>query len=137
MMLSIIIDELYKLVGHDGSEILTADLPEPLNRRGFHIQEMTDLAWHFGVKIVTIERQPVSSRLSPHGQIFDFPIMQGDTRFQQYTMHCDGVMAGIGRSGIPHACAWFRRKLYDPNGLVYDDIENQFFKPTELYAFCN
>lgn len=41
-------DTLITIVGHDGSEIIRPDKEEPLNRRGFHPQELVDAVLKMG-----------------------------------------------------------------------------------------
>lgn len=48
-------DYLIKCLGHDGTEILYPDLPEPFCRRGFNVFELLDLAvhrFHYGILLL-------------------------------------------------------------------------------------
>jgi hypothetical protein len=60
MALDIPVAELIRLVGHDGSEIVNPELPEPGCRRGFHIQEMIEACWSQGHSVTPIEVFPQS-----------------------------------------------------------------------------
>ena len=53
--LSVIFDE----IGHDGSQIVKPELPEPMCRRGFHPQELIHLCLNHGHAATRVELYPV------------------------------------------------------------------------------
>ena len=48
-------DEIIRLIGHDGSEIMDASLPEPYGRRGFHVQEVIEALWTLGWSVTEFD----------------------------------------------------------------------------------
>lgn len=88
-------------VGHDGSE------------RGFHSQEIIDLANHDGYATTEIQRMPSGVNPKTYETVkIDFP--QGnDRRFAEHLFLERGIVMGskLGRS---HAVAWNGRVATDP-----------------------
>lgn len=60
---------VYEAIGHDGSEIIWPDLPDPYCRRGFHPQELIDMAWNHGWAVTSFEVHPQSASFD--GRISD------------------------------------------------------------------
>jgi hypothetical protein len=52
-------DSVIKAIGHDGSDIVQPELPEPDGRRGFHPQELIKAAYDHGFHMVWVEAQPI------------------------------------------------------------------------------
>jgi len=113
MVLNVPVKELLDKLGHDGSEILWPDQPEPLRRKAFHYEEFQMLALdHYGVVLcpflIGLQYSPTGE--NAHTIKFD---LQGVLDI------CDGVLLGsyIG-SNKNHAVAWnaTERLLYDPSG---------------------
>jgi hypothetical protein len=50
-----------KHIGHDGSEFIWPEMPEPMRRRAFHIQECLDIAMKLGFAPVQVEANPIST----------------------------------------------------------------------------
>lgn len=106
-------------VGHDGSDIVWPDLPEPVRRRSFHIEELQYAAYYFGYHLVpfvaAVEHEPVPDSLS---HIVD---LRG--KFQIALHKYDGVLLG-NYVGSPnrHAVAWNAKEklIYDPSGRITD-----------------
>lgn len=128
MALGIPYAKVTELVGHDGSEIIWPELPEPLRRRGFHIQEMIRVAWmrdylvtpilaHFVVTPDTVHKLQVTQ--------LDFA--------QKLLQNHSGVLTGQGIKNN-HAIAWDHKtqRIFDPNGLVYAP-ENGHFTPETFW----
>ena len=59
MALEIPVVELLEELGHDGSELVFPNLPEPACRRGFHIQELVHVALRHGFALTPVELFPV------------------------------------------------------------------------------
>lgn len=122
--LDVPVQELINIIGHDGSEILFPEDPEPFCRRGFHPQEIIDVCLLKQFGVIAIHNQPVSELKSG---MYTVPV--SSERMPYYLENYSGVLTGIGYTGQPHAVAW-GAKIYDPNGLIYD-LENfnieQFF----------
>jgi len=112
-------DLLLDKIGHDGSQIIFPDLPEPLCRRGFLGQELA-------YTLLTLGWLVASYEFAPYG------IVDGDHAFEMRWENMDDVKSTILRNSIgviagivnttnrPHATAWDGKKCYDPSGFVYD-----------------
>lgn len=118
------LDRILGLVGHDGSEVIFPDLPEPNGRRGFHIQELVTAALQMGIRPVEIEAHPVREG----DYKIEFPTQSCDDRFLGYLARHVGVLGGVGLLSYNyHAVAWDKRLVYDPSsGLSYKLNEAPF-----------
>lgn len=114
-----------ELIGHDGSAITHAGLPEPLKRRGFHIQEIIDVALYLGYAMTEIQHSPqiVSKPWTPnlgHTDCLVAPVQitKGDDASRRFKRHIDesqGILAT--RTKIQsHAWAYEDGTIYDPDG---------------------
>jgi hypothetical protein len=103
---------------HDGSEVAWPQLPEPLCRRGFHIQELIFLAWEYKKFVTPFEAIPL---LTSQGQPpIDVPFTEPPQKRLAWIMAAhEGVITGLAPSGMPHACSWDRSLCLDPNGTRY------------------
>ena len=119
MLLNEPMDVLVEELGHDGSEIWWPELFGCMQYRGFHVQEFLDLCYKRG-KIIF----PVESVLTlgfPPIQEAKSIKMDNEKRFKMYTRSFKGILYGLVPSTrIFHACAWDRKKVYDPRGKVTD-----------------
>lgn len=116
MVLDVQVSELIKKEGHDGSEIYWPELPDPLSRRGFHIQEMIRLCDDFGFHVTPFEPCPVAisaDRDSPK----QLPVDWGQDVLKIFT-NSVGVLDGQTMNGSPHAVASEFGKIFDPGGRV-------------------
>jgi hypothetical protein len=111
-------DFITKFVEHDGSQVVWPNLPEPERRRGFHIQEMIDVAYSLEYLVTPIEPMP-THRPRPDVPVQLFP-MRRSRNIQELIANHIGVFTGEGRSGKRHAVAWDGNKIHDPNGTIYD-----------------
>jgi hypothetical protein len=117
------VNDICKQVGHDGSQILWPELPDPQKRRAFHIQEMIDVAWSRGFCVSPIEGHPVS--LVQHCNFrdtFTVPMLHGNMyRLNRYLELSQGVLTGLNLSGRRHAVAWDGQHILDPaSGEAYE-----------------
>jgi hypothetical protein len=122
-------ETLIERIGHDGSEIIWPDLPEPQRRRAFHIQECINaVALDWGVTPFEL-----IGRISPNG------VLISEINFQYPKLDTwTGVALGLGMvSGNRHAVAFCNGEIFDPNGLRYDfEIKSgSRFKPELIYRF--
>lgn len=105
MLLTVFPQKLVAEIGHDGSEIVFPDEPEPLNRRGFYIEEINRVLMEkYSCVLVSLNFPG-----SPAG---DAPL------------NFDGILLGrsVGSSSPEsHAVVWkaSERRIYDPNGSSY------------------
>ena len=65
-VLGLTLEDLLKRIGHDGSEVIWNYLPDPEKRRGFHPQEMIDVAETMGVSDHA-HRGPADVQAPAHG----------------------------------------------------------------------
>lgn len=106
-------------VGHDGSAIVTPSLPEPLCRRGFHIQELIDVCLRHNSAVTPVELCPI---LSPRSDVEPrevFADKAGWRRFACAINGSRGVIEGASRRCF-HAVAYDHGRIYDPDVGEYD-----------------
>lgn len=114
MVLDIPVTEIFETLGHNGSEIIFPDEPEPYCRRSFHIQELIDICMLRNIGVVAVELHPVSEA---QGRQYKVPV--SDRRLDYYLVNYSGVLVGVGSAGKPHAVAWSGVRVFDPNGTTY------------------
>jgi hypothetical protein len=115
MVLEVRTGDIIDRLGHDGSQILWPLQPEPLCRRGFHIEEMQYVALRLG-KVLTgflpkLAYQP-APECTPFWIHFDYD-------YNHLLTFLDGVMVGsYYESKQAHAVAWNAKEgmIYDPAG---------------------
>ena len=122
MVLDIPVADFFGLVGHDGSEKAFPMLPDPMARRGLHIQECINACLKLRYSVTPVELFPVIGATPPHEQ--NFVVLFGDDenanwrRFEQVIQTSAGVLEGIGRRCL-HAVAYDRGMIFDPDGCQY------------------
>ena len=105
-------------MGHDGMEMWWPKQRQPFCFRGFHIQEILDVAITYGLMLMPIEPYPVSN-----GRVVNL----GEDRFENYMKMYPGIVVGES-----HAVAWDTQKYFDPKyGLDVNIID---FSIRELWA---
>ena len=62
MVLDLPLSAIFDEIGHDGSQIIWPDLPEPTCRRGFHPQELIHVCLNHGHAATRVELYPVLAR---------------------------------------------------------------------------
>ena len=62
MVLDLPLAAIFEEIGHDGSQIMRPDLPEPTCRRGFHPQELIHVCLSHGHAATRVELFPVLRR---------------------------------------------------------------------------
>ena len=125
-VLGITLEDLLKRIGHDGSEVIWNYLPDPEKRRGFHPQEMIDVAETMGVAITPIEGRPTSrplltDRTRPRCPVPPFEVpLDIHPRWGRYLEGSVGVLTGLNLIGRPHAVVWDGFQILDPaSGETY------------------
>src|SRR5690606_25476948 len=103
-------------IGHDGSEAVWPHLPEPLCRRGFHIQECIRVAIAMDKWVTPFELLPATAAADGESDlpIYDEPQF---TLFDNLVNNYTGVITGRGVT--PHAVAFENGQIYDPEGYTY------------------
>lgn len=117
MVLDKSIKELIEKIGHDGSEIVFPELPEPGRRRGFHIQEFIRVILESGYSVMPIEALPCSTPDGEHEYSIDF--LNFEDRFRDLMATVPGIITGSA-SKWNHAVAWSGWRIYDPLGEIYN-----------------
>jgi hypothetical protein len=111
---------LIRQLGHDGSEIVRPEKPDPESRRSFHIQELIDYCYRHEIAVTPIEANPSSHVEEGKKQFLEFQGGNQD-RMLRYLQNSVGVLTGqsVG-SGQFHAVAWngHSSKVYNPNGII-------------------
>lgn len=132
MALGISFSEMIARIGHDGSEIIWPELPEPQRRRTFHIQECLAVCLRLGLGTVEIQMGPC---LTPDGKVvYEVPC---PVDFRKLMSISIGVMLGRGRQ-MGHAVAWDGKSIYDPAGWIYDiDRDSAIFSPSSYFLISN
>lgn len=112
------VEAVIATVGHDGSEITHAGLPEPMNRRGFHPQEMIKMCLQDGMSVTPIELAPqaiASRHMSSLSKAFD---TGGWDWFKENLFSTTGVIECRTSVGTGHAMAYQGEghfaTIYDP-----------------------
>src|SRR5262245_38829094 len=108
--LDVSVRELIAEIGHDGSDIIFPDQPEPYSRRSFHIQEFISPCLKRDYALLIVEAVPT---IHP-----DYPIQfpEGNAfRIIELMKEYIGVLAGEHEGGKPHAMAWDKQHYYDPD----------------------
>jgi hypothetical protein len=109
------VKDMMEAIGHDGSEIIFPDLPEPMSRRGHHVQECIRVAMRFGYYSTPIELLPATASKGC-AQVFQLPDCRDlfDTKIRTSR----GVLECTGRR-FDHAVAFGYGTIYDPDGHTY------------------
>lgn len=127
MVLNMPFTAITSLVGHDGSEVLYPELPEPLCRRGFHIQELTRICFQNGFAVIPIQKEPAGS---PDGQRIHK--IENLEFFNKCLRHYTGVMIGQGRQH-QHAVAYSEGLIFDPSYKI-TPYPSPVFEPHTFYV---
>jgi len=138
MALKISYETLINEIGHDGSTIIFPELPEPGKRRGFHMQEIIDVAIKRGVAVTPIEALSYST---PDG-LKEFALRFGIEkikRFQNHLTEKKGIITGMKRIWR-HAVYWDGKMIHDPIGQIYPYVDitmdiDCFWLFTEIKSF--
>lgn len=120
MVLGFGIDHMVRMIGHDGSEILYPLLPEPHNRKSFHIQELISVAWDLDWRVTPFEPHPMATH-DDSGLCNRLVEFQGGNYERMHKLLADysGVLTGLSKQGSHHAVAWdcLEGRIYNPSGL--------------------
>lgn len=119
MALDIPVDDAVDFIGHDGSDVVFPELTEPKCRRGFHSQELVELAIRYGIFPTPFQVLPTlrsecgqfSHAMYPY-TIPRFALFQGIIESTR------GVLEGTGIT-CHHAVAYDRGKIFDPDGQEF------------------
>ncbi len=121
MALDIPVKVALNLIGHDGSDLVFPGLEEPMCRRGFHSQELVELAMMGGFWPTPYQLFP-STKSEGGCYLYTVYSSQGDERYQKFASVIQttaGVLEGKGIS-CHHAVAYDHGRIFDPDGREYD-----------------
>jgi hypothetical protein len=127
MAFDVPVARIISLVGHDGSEIAWPELKEPYNRRGFHLQEMTEVGLTLGFAVLIIESEMLLVSSDP-----DKPKMLKSLKPVIDYLDFSGVILGVWPNGSYHAIYYSNGICYDPDGHTYPynhDVRIEIFCP--------
>ena len=130
MALGVNVNELIRLLGHDGTAIWWPEQIGAARHRGFHVQELIDFCMINEVAVTCIEGRPTAK---PNGEAsfreytFD---CSPEARFKKYLDNNMGVLVGTVSDGQGHAVAWDGEQIYCPAGIVLAESD---FEPREFY----
>lgn len=110
MLLGVPEANIFKSLGHDGSDILWPNLDEPYGRRGFHPQELMDTAIRHGYAMMEIVDSIELVNKDNDCKIIEMP----QSRLIWYMDRFDGLILGRYSVGVYHAVAWSKGHVYDP-----------------------
>ena len=125
MVLDVTAEYMIDMIGHDGSDIWWPKLPEPYNRRAFHIQEIIDCFEEVGRSLTPVDVWPTSkpefqeAGLIPIARELNFKLPH-EMRIREYLSKREGILIGRTSQNKPHAVAWDRHHIHDPMGRSYD-----------------
>ncbi len=129
IVLGVPVEAIFAILGHDGSEILWPELPEPQCHKGFTLGEMIHVADRFGKYLVAHEKKWTHS---PDGNII---IQIPNDYFNDKLKRFNGVITGVTTQGKRHAVAWLDGEVIDPS----DQTRSPYFQGQEEYflACCS
>lgn len=114
MVLEMSLERMLDRIGHDGSEIIYPDLPEPRCRRSFHVQECLQVLDALGYAATAFDAIGMLVTDDVHQTEISFA-----TDFENHLQTSNGVIMGQGCHNR-HAVAIADKMIYDPNGYEYD-----------------
>lgn len=119
MALDIEVGDAINFIGHDGGDVIFPELAEPRCRRGFHSQELVELAMQAGVYPTPFQVLPSIS--SECGE-FSYTMYPYTTpRFEilyDLVESTRGVLEGKCAT-CHHAVAYDHGKVFDPDGREF------------------
>lgn len=108
-ILGIKLSDFFLIAGHDGSEKIVEEAPDPNGRRGFHMQEVQRVAYTMGV--VFAEFQPLP-RLAVAGQVV---VVQQPTDSISRSLHYGQGLIVLAQKDRHHCVAFSRGNVFDPD----------------------
>lgn len=103
------VDQMIRLSGHDGSEIIDPEAKEPQCRRGWHPQEFVDIAFRLGYAMLEIQA-------CPRFEDDKLGIPDYDNRLFGYLYGNPGLILGQYSMNVWHMVAWDGINVFDPAG---------------------
>ena len=104
--------EFYATIGHNGSDIIFPGLPDPMCRRGVHVNECVHVALWLGYSVTPFQLVPVIAANNGRRTFVMDPLLGP---FDHWINTTRGVLEGDSHS-CRHAVAYDRGMIYDPDG---------------------
>lgn len=112
-------DFIIEEIGHDGSEIINRDLMPPGCYKGFHMQELIEVAFGSGYAMTPIEVLPVQTATGDDEYDVEFAHYRNPGRRLRYHLsQGKGILVGK-LNKYWHAVAWDGTEIFDPRGQIY------------------
>lgn len=127
------VDKIIERIGHDGSERIWPELPDPKCRRSFHPQELLDVCLTFGGYLVEFEADPLIG-YSDSQFASVYPKHIGLSRLLSKMQRYSGLIYGEGAETM-HWWALRKRQVYDPSTDKVISIDEFIDGNTEIAAF--
>jgi hypothetical protein len=119
MALDISVMDLMRRVGHDGSEIIFPDLPEPACRRGHNIYELAEAALDMGCAVTPVPLRPAIIPACDRTRQVVIGIEKDNwSRFTRHLLISRGVIECYGPRGT-HVIAYDTGVIFDPEGSAF------------------
>jgi hypothetical protein len=130
--------KLIERIGHDGSQIIWPDLPDPMRRRGFHSQELVEEALTCGYACTPIEISPTIGNPMGEGHHVIFSLDEMWHRFEPYLQASNCVIECVGNR-CRHAVHGSYGRISDPDGYQYDytDLDKHGLKPYRIWIITS
>lgn len=119
MVLECDLSYILRSIGHDGSDIVNPNAPEPFNRRSFHLQELQEFIWNHGFFLTQFDANPCLLITEYSSPLFIRKAKENNKILKKLLKENIGVIVGEPQPGKQHAVAWNKKLVYDPNGLRY------------------
>lgn len=120
--LSVPVDEIERLLGHNGYNIEWPTQPKPYCYRGVHIQELIDVAYKLGFYVISLDRVPLMAPSIQVNPIVAIP--NYEERLKSYLTKHTAVLVSHLKS---HAWCW--------NGVnICDRYWNTFSLDDYMYS---
>lgn len=140
MALHLPVEDVVVEAGHDGSEIIFPSQEEPMCRKGFHFQELVQIAWRHGYAMTPVELFPCLKTTSGMSTVPVWDVDDQSTwnRFDKIVRTKWGILEGRGRK-CHHAVYNHFGEIRDPDGQIYEfskaNCEKQGFYANQFWVF--
>lgn len=118
-------------LGHDGSEVVLAGLPEPLNRRGFHPQELIAFCLESNIAVTQVDLIPsgAGSKNEIHPRKFTIGKEDPIANFHRHLFNSKGVLGCRKMAGLGHALSYVGHRNH---AIIKDPGTSEVFEYKSL-----
>ncbi len=144
MALDISTADFFASAGHDGSEIIYQGFPEPINRRGHHIQEAVHVATKRGFSVTPFQLFPQTAPAKVtrgHHQPYVVRYDNHERLHHNWDLFKDliattrGVIECDQKSPGGHALAYDNNYIFDPDGRSFH-YSREALEELGLFSKC-